>query len=83
LAGEVVAYQSGNLISSVISRDSVGNITTIDDVASGLGTAHLSYDSLYRLTDATGDGYEAQTWTYDNAGNRTSAAVGVNEHGVP
>ncbi len=60
----------GTLKQLSYSRDNIGNITAITDTLNPSNTKSYSYDSLNRLTIATGQ-WGAITYAYDSVGNRT------------
>ena len=56
------------------SRDNIGNITAITDQLDPAKTKSFVYDSLYRLTQATGPWGTLQ-YGYDPVGNRTTESM--------
>ena len=64
--------------SSTFTFDLVGNRRTVVEALSGQATRTVSYtyDNLYRLTGESASGITfAQTYTYDQAGNRLSTTL--------
>jgi RHS repeat-associated protein len=80
------SYNLGTLSNGKHGYDGVGNVTGFHD--SLIGEWDFGYDSLNRLTSATGvsgsfNGITVSTasqgWTYDSFGNRTSQTAGSNQ----
>lgn len=57
------------------SYDPVGNVTSIIDHENSQNNCSMQYDSLDRLTEATGP-WGPGSFSYDSIGNRTSKSIG-------
>jgi hypothetical protein len=68
---------SGNTLQLSYLRDNEGHITSITNILESQKSQALSYDNLYRLTNAAGI-YGNITFGYDNNGNRLSMLEGGN-----
>ena len=66
---------AGSVQDLTYGRDELGNITSITDNLDSANNQSLTYDDLYRLTNATGL-YGALDFTLDAVGNRLTKTAG-------